>query len=175
MPLSCRYAGEGDVEQVVQLSAHVQAVLTASGSLQQIGPLDPAVVREAADSRHCFVADDANLEKQVLACALVHPIKDGFYSKATGFDIGSFESPWLYMHAVMLDPACQGRGSGQQFVTDAIKRLEDDSRYAKGTLFLGCWVGSHHLRRFYAKCGFDLTCIVPKEDYEVAVYSLSLK
>ncbi|KAF2486246.1 acyl-CoA N-acyltransferase [Neohortaea acidophila] len=166
-----RLALPSDAETIVALSAQVQQHLTASGSLQDIGPLKLETVLTAAHEKRVYVHEDAQT-RETIGCAFVRPIDEHYFPPSSGadFDITTLARPWQYVHTVMLRPEVQGRGLGRQFFTDVVELL----RPCGGTILLDCWAGNDKLREFYAKCGCRFVATLREEDYYIAVFVYEL-
>lgn len=122
-----RYAQDTDAEQLIALANEVQAALTNSGSLQQIGPLSRADVEQACKSRYCFLIEESHPGAGILGCAFVMPLSDeagvSHELGVQGLDsISHLEIPWLYLHTIMLRPSSQGRRIGALLVDDFLRR-----------------------------------------------------
>lgn len=172
MRLALRLAHLGDRDEVVELSQRVQDALTASSSLQHIGPLNSEDVSKAIIKRKCFVLEQRQADyitTKLIGCALSRELEAGYFLTTSGFNIESFPSPWLYLHSIMLDPELQGNGIGIPFVSEIVKTIACLSP-TEGTLFLDCWAGNEKLRRFYSNVGFNFAAVIPEEDYEIAVF-----
>lgn len=153
-----------DATQIVDLSSRVQAALTASGSLQEIGPLQRTTVSKAIEERRCWVLKDEHLS--VFGCAFTKETGVDWYHQNDDFSIQSFKQPWLFLHSIMLDPELQGRGIGMLFFHDVVKEVETFG----GTILLDCWAGSDKLRNFYERAGCRYVATIPENDYEIAVF-----
>lgn len=162
-----RHATPDDAEWIVDLSARVQAALTAAGSLQQIGPLPLEMVEMSIRSNSAYLLVTAGRRA---GSVLVDPL-DGIYPYTQkcdyiGWGVHRLPAPLLYLHALMLDPTEQGNGLGLIFL-DGIKRLALPER---GTIILDCWAGNPKLRDFYQRAGFTHHGDFPEKDYEIAVF-----
>src|SRR6266700_3994939 len=165
--LQVRRATLPDTEWIVDLSARVQAALTASGSLQQIGPLPFAMVEMSIRGDHAYLLEAAG---QRVGSVLVDPL-DGIYPYTRTIPIvrwglQTLPAPLWYLHALMLDPSAQGNGLGLTFL-EGVKRLVLSER---GTIVLDCWAGNTKLRTFYHRAGFTHHDDFPVKDYAVSVF-----
>ena len=73
--------------------------------------------------------------------------------------------PHYYLHALMIEPAEQGKGLGLRFLDGVREQVVPDQR---GTIILDCWAGNHKLRDFYAReakrwSGVVETAKIPKQ------------
>ncbi|PPJ49837.1 hypothetical protein CBER1_03298 [Cercospora berteroae] len=162
-----------DAQAVVDLSADVQNALTASGSLQQIGPLVLQDVKKAIATGHCYaIKNDARL----VGCAFAKPMTPSVIAEeyeAQPLNISHHVHPWLYMHSIMLRPDLQGRGLGRVLVDGAVQCIE--LKHARGTIFLDCCAGNDKLKAFYKRGGFEFVQNLAQQDYEVALFCRKLQ
>ena len=161
-------ANADDVEVIIQLSSRVQTALTASGSLQEIGPLQHDIVSSAIASQRCFVLKGTNY---IIGCAFIRPLQEDYFPPSPDFNIRSYPTPWLYLHSIMLDPEVQGKGFGVQLLNSVVQHIAPSG----GTMFLDCWAGSTKLRDFYASAGCTFVAMLPEYDYEIAVFIRALR
>ncbi len=140
----------------------MQDALTASGSLQQIGPLPVEMVQTSASAGHAYVLEN---DGQPVGSVLVDPVPAASPLRAQ-WHLSTLSEPLWFLHALMLEPSVQGRGLGLDFL-DGVRRLVTP---AGGTIFLDCWAGNDKLRDFYRRAGFTFHGVYPFEDYEVAVF-----
>lgn len=176
MSLAVRLGRVADQHEIIKLSQRVQDKLTASGSLQQTGPLEPEVVGKAIANQECLVLEHHQSESfatKVIGCALSRELDAGYFLTTPEFDMERFPAPWLYLQSIMLDPENQSSGIGVLFVSDVVEKIASVPATG-GTLFLDCWAGNEKLRDFYSKVGFDFVAVIPEEDYEIAVFSQPL-
>lgn len=177
--LATRYARVSDAELLIDIANSVQAALTQSGSLQKLESLSQADIEQASISHHCFLIDEPQSRDGILGCAFLRPLSSeacvshelGNKALAT---ISHLPRPWLYFHSVMLQPASQGRGIGVRLIDDFIGALEQNEGREGGTVLLNCWAGNEKLRAFYTRAGFTFLAIVPKLDYEIAIFHKQL-
>ena len=152
------------VDAIIDLATRVQAALTASGSLQELGSFTQNIVSNAINEQRCFVMEDTCGE--ILGCAFIRPIDEEYFAHSSEFDIKHYPKPWLYLHSIMLTPEVQGKGVGLKMFADIVHHL----RPSGGTVLLDCWAGSDKLRSFYARAGCDFVATLPEHDYEIAVF-----
>ena len=158
-----------DVEAVIDLSLRVQEALTASGSVQEIGPLDRTTVLTAIEERRCCVLRDAS--SNILGCAFIKHINEEYFAPSDDFNIAAYSRPWWYLHWIMLEPKLQGSGVGVPFFEHIVKHIEPSG----GTLLLDCWAGSRKLKGFYERAGCHYVATLPENDYEIAVFLRALR
>lgn len=160
-----RRATQDDTHWIVDLSARVQMALTASGSLQHVGPLPLESVEISVRNGHAYVFE--SVERR-LGSVLVDPIDSNFLY-IDRWKLQSFPDPLWYLHAFMLDPDEQRKRLGLTFL-EGLKRLVVSH---SGTIILDCWAGNEKLRDFYRRAGFTLHGDFPVKDYEVSVFYFS--
>jgi GNAT superfamily N-acetyltransferase len=162
--ISTRLAVESDIDRIISISTLVQDALTASGSLQVIGPLNRFTVSSAVEEEHCFVAIDGTNE--LVGCVMVRVIDENFFPSSSNFSVADYPKPWSYLHSMMLVPEAQGQGSGLKVFEDVMEMLAPGG----GTALLDCWAGNDKLRSFYARAACQYVATLPEEDYEIAVF-----
>lgn len=179
--LHTRHAQAKDAEHLIVLANEVQAALTKSGSLQQIGPLSQTEIEQASIHQHCFLLliEEFHPGHKILGCAFVkHLASESDVSIELGAlgiaTVSQLSAPWLYLHSVMLHPASQGLGIGRNLVHDFVRALEQQNAEDGATVLLNCWAGNEKLRFFYASVGFSFLAVIPKHDFEVAVFHQQL-
>lgn len=161
-----RRATLDEARWIVELSARVQDALTASGSLQQIGPLPIEQVETASKAGYAYLLET---EGQPVGSVLVDPLAEDS-PLYTWWHLHPLPAPLWFLHALMLEPAVQGKKLGLDFLA-GVRQLVTP---VGGTIFLDCWAGNTKLRDFYQRAGFTFHGIYPFEDYEVAVFFYSL-
>jgi RimJ/RimL family protein N-acetyltransferase len=159
-----RIARNNETDQLINLSSNVQAALSASGSLQQIGPLNRERVAAAVEDGRCFVLEDQG--SNVIGCVFVRPVNGDSYPD-NDLDISAFPAPRLFLHWMMLAPEAQGKGFGLQFFRDVMDLLNPQA----GSVLLDCWAENDKLRAFYRRAGCQFVAIVPEKNYEIAVFA----
>jgi GNAT superfamily N-acetyltransferase len=163
-----RRATLDDASWIVELSARVQDSLTASGSLQQIGPLLLQNTERSIITGHAFVLETRlETKEKRLGSVLIDPLET-FQLEQWELPRGS--RPSWYLHSLMLEPETQGKRLGLVFLEE-VKRLMAP---LSGTIVLDCWAGNAKLRDFYQRAGFTAHGIFPVQDFEVMVFVLSL-
>lgn len=160
-----RRATLDDAHWIVELSARVQAALTASGSLQQIGPLPlPEVERMSRLGNVCVL----ELDGRGIGSTLLYPIENN-HPELVRINLQHMPEPLWNLRALMLDPEEQGKGLGLHFL-EGVRRLVIPTA---GSILLGCWAGNAKLRDFYRRAGYTFLGVFPENDYEIAAFSLS--
>src|SRR5262249_17677656 len=154
-----------DASWTVDLSIHVQDALTASGSLQQIGPLLLETTEQSILTGNTFVLET---RQKRLGSVLVDPLES--LQLVQQWELQPFPRPLWYLHSLMLEPEEQGRRLGLAFLED-VKRLMAP---LSGTLVLDCWAGNAKLHDFYRRAGFTGHGTFPVADFEVMVFVFSL-
>lgn len=172
--IDTRLATSHDTEYIIDLSSRVQLSLTSSGSLQEIGPLPRNVVETSIRGSHAYILETNGLRT---GSVLVDPL-DGAFSNTVEIAYGSWgvenslPEPLWYLHALMLEPAEQGRRLGRWFIEGVMELMRMKRR--SGTLVLDCWAGNEKLRRFYEAVGFTHYGEFPENDYHISVYVATL-
>jgi GNAT superfamily N-acetyltransferase len=166
-----RLAVADEAKWVVNLSARVQSALTASRSLQEIGPLPLPMVETSIRGGHLYCLD---LIGQPTGSVQVDPL-DGIFPNTRTIDYISWGAkilpgPYLYLHALMIEPTKQGNGLGLVFLEGVLRLMEGQ----KGTILLDCWAGNTKLRKFYEEAGFTHHGNFLEKDYEISVYVYTL-
>ena len=176
-PLHVRPALPDDTSSIISLSTRVQTALTASGSLQEIGPLARTVVETSIAGSHGYVLE---LNGRPIGSVLIDPLDGTFVNTANiayvswGVVENLSPGPFWYLHALMLEPAEQGGGLGRGFM-EGVLRLMRVEQGREGVVVLDCWAGNEKLRRFYAEAGFEYYGDFPEDDYQISVYVIHLK
>jgi GNAT superfamily N-acetyltransferase len=148
--LEVRRATIKDVEWIVDLSACVQAALTASGSSQRIGPLERATIESTVRAGNGFILQ---IGERPIGSTLVDPAAAYPALPLVEWGLAALPAPRWYLHALMLEPAERGNGFGKRFL-DGMRDLVVPG--GLGTIILDCWAGNHTLRDFYHRAGFRL-------------------
>lgn len=169
-----RPATANDTEYIIDLSSRVQLALTASGSLQEIGPIPRTVVETSIQGFHAYVLEASGV---CSGSVMVDPL-DGTFPNTIDISYvswgveNSFSGPFWYLHALMLEPAEQGKGLGRGLVEGVLGSMRAERR--TGTVVLDCWAGNGKLRRFYENAGFRHHGDFPENDYRISVYAVTL-
>lgn len=111
--MTIRAAESRDLHAIVELSRRVQETLTASGSLQQIGPLAPPAVRAQIDARTAHVLEvDGEVAGSVFVEPASRPVTAGLALLLAGYALNTSPVPLWYLHKLMIEPERQGAGLG---------------------------------------------------------------
>src|SRR5258708_35442628 len=164
--VSVRRAILPDAQWIVDLSARVQTALTASESLQRIGPLHLESVEMSIGSGNAYILE---MVARPLGSVLIDPLESNS-PMITQWGLPTSPAPLWYLHALMLEPEEQGKKLGLTFL-EGVKRLAIP---ISGTIILDCWAGNAKLRDFYRRAGFTFHGVFPVKDYEVADFCFSL-
>lgn len=163
--LRVRRAEQGDIAFIVDLSRRVQEKLTASGSLQQIGPIPRETVAAQVNAGTAHIIDGSSGR---LGSVFVEPVTVERLPNLARWKLADLTSvPW-FLHKLMLEPGEQGHGFGTHFL-DGIKAYVA-SQQPESTIVLDCWAGNDKLRDFYTRAGFKLHGVFPANGFEVAVF-----
>lgn len=162
-----RRAIPDDSTWIVGLSERVQAALTASGSLQEIGPLALPMVELSIQEDHTYVLQ---VDQDRVGSVLVDPL-DGINPNTLTIEYNDWAleklpRPLWYLHGLMIEPAEQRNGMGLIFLEGVLQLMKVEG----GTIVLDCWEGNIKLRAFYQKAGFSQKGTFPESDYKIAVY-----
>lgn len=159
-----RRATSDEADWIIDLSARVQAALSAVGSLQVIGPLSRDRVQSATEAGHVYLLE---VDGRRVGSVLVEPLSDNSpYFDA--YQLQALPTPLWFLSKLILEPGEQGKGFGLDFLA-GVKELVTPTA---GTILLDCWAGSDGLRDFYSRANFALhgLFLFPFEDFEVAVF-----
>jgi hypothetical protein len=149
-----RPARPGDAGVIAEMSRAVQERLTASGSLQEFGPIPEATIAAhiAAQTAHVLADGGAVLGSVFVECekARVTPNLAAIFGT---LEIPHSVAPRWWLQKLMIVPERQGGRLGLMLL-DGVKRHV----MARGgaTIVLDCWAGNAKLRDFYARAGFQL-------------------
>jgi GNAT superfamily N-acetyltransferase len=162
-----RPAEPRDIPAIVDCSGRVQERLTASGSLQEFGPIPTATVAAHIAAGTAFALDDAgSVIGGVIVEPCASPVTLGLPETVDEWGLGGAAELW-FLQKLMVTPEAQGRGIGRVLLDGALVQVAD--RGAEQVV-LDCWAGNAKLRDFYAVAGFRLHGVFPHYDYEVAVF-----
>ena len=159
-----RQACAADVSILVELSRRVQERLTASGSLQQFGPLAPETVAGYVSAGHAYVLD---ARPGVVGGTFVEAVDPERFPALARWGLDAVTGSIWFLSKLMIDPARQGNGLGY-ILLDGVKA--DIARRGAGAIVLDCWAGNETLRAFYTRAGFTLHGVFPAGGFEVAVF-----
>ena len=112
-----RQACAADVSVLVEMSRRVQERLTASGSLQQFGPLTPETVATHVFSGHAYMLD---AQPGVVGSTFVEPVDPERFPALARWSLGAVTGPIWFLSKLMIDPARQGNGLGY-ILLDGVK------------------------------------------------------
>lgn len=172
-----RPANLSDAQQILDLSTRVQSALTASGSLQELGPISVSTIQTLIRNSHSHVFI-FEFEGEPGKLTLLGSVIISTFAPEAGH--GSWEwggvdklqgGKW-YLHSLVLEPVYQGQGLGLCFLKEVLRQLEVEE--GNGTVVLDCWAGNEKLRHFYEKAGFGFLGVFPERDYEVAVFAYKM-
>jgi GNAT superfamily N-acetyltransferase len=164
-----RPATSGDEAAIVALSASVQARLTASGSLQQFGPIPAATVAAHVAAGSSLVLDDgAALLGGVFIEPEFAPATPDLPSIFAKLSLPAAAAPRWWLQKLMIAPERQGGGLGVLLLNAAKERV---AGCGGGTIMLDCWAGNTKLRAFYSAAGFRFHGEFIEEDFAVAAFT----
>lgn len=149
------------------LSGRVQAALTASGSLQQFGPIPAATVAAHIAAGSALVLDgSAALLGGVFIEPEFAPVSADLLMIFAKLSLPASAAPRWLLHKLMIAPERQGGGLGLLLLDAAKQRVAERG----GTLALDCWAGNAKLRAFYSAAGFRFHGEFTEEDFSVAAF-----
>jgi GNAT superfamily N-acetyltransferase len=166
-------AARSDAKWIVGLSSRVQSDLTSKGSAQIIGPLALQSVESSLQNGHCFILGILQQHDAPIYTNKASVLIDEYSSNYALSEEELNEMPekkW-FLHAMMIEPECQGKGLGRIFLREVLEKMGQGS---DGVVLLDCFAGNKRLRAFYEGVGFALLREVPEEDYMVAVFTYKL-
>ncbi|MGH2517968.1 MAG: GNAT family N-acetyltransferase [Ktedonobacterales bacterium] len=151
-----RHAIPGDIPAIVAISARVQAKLTASGSLQQFGPLPVERVAAHVTAKTAYVLDSG--AGHILGGVFVAPATSESHPVMRGWGLADHPGATYFLEKLMIEPEEQGHSLGYLLLEGARSLV----LAAPGdTIILDCWAGNDTLRAFYTRAGFHLHGIFP--------------
>ncbi|MDQ2904202.1 MAG: GNAT family N-acetyltransferase [Chloroflexota bacterium] len=162
-----RQAEAGDIDYIVDLSRCVQEKLSASGSLQEIGPIprDTVAAHVSAGTAHILEAAPRRL-----GSVFVAPDTLTSSPRLARWQLTDPHLAYWYLEKLMIDPAEQGHGLGYTFL-DGI-RAYVASHKQLSCIVLDCWAGNDNLRAFYTRAGFALHGVFRAPGgFDVAVFT----
>ena len=162
-----RLAEVGDVGAMVALSGRVQERLSATGSLQEFGPIPAETVAAHVVGRTGFVLErPGRLLGGIFLEPAAAPVTRDLAVTLAGWRLDTAPSLW-FLQKLMVEPREQGGGLGRVLLDGAADQVA--GRGAE-RIVLDCWAGNDRLRDFYARAGFRLHGVFPESGYEVAVF-----
>lgn len=166
-----RRATQDDATWIQDLSARVQECLTASGSLQEIGPVSSSMVQTSIGGGFAFILE---MKGSRLGSGFMEPLNEVHpNTKTIQYTTWGMEDllvPLWYLHSFMIEPMEQGKGLGLVFLNGIRSLMKDQD----GTVVLDCWAENSKLCKFYEKAGFIRHGNFPENDYEISVYVQTL-
>jgi GNAT superfamily N-acetyltransferase len=168
-----RLAEQRDIPAIVSLSGRVQDHLTASGSLQEFGPIPKESVAAHITAQTAFVLeDDVSLIGGVLVEPCASPVTPGLPETLDEWGLDVADGELWFLQKLMVEPGAQGKGIGRVLLDGALAHVADRGA---GHVVLDCWAGNAKLRAFYTNSGFRLHGVFPHGDYEVAVFTRDVR
>ena len=164
-----RPARPADADRIVALSGNVQAALTASGSLQQFGPIPAATVAAHIAAGTALVLDDGvDLVGGVFIEPEFAPASPELLTIFAKLSLPPDAAPRWWLQKLMIAPQRQGNGLGLLLLDAARARVRAQGG---GTIVLDCWAGNAKLRAFYTAAGFHFHGEFVEEDFSVAAFT----
>ena len=163
-----RAAHEDEIDYIADLSRRVQERLTASGSLQIIGPIPRETVATYVRAGHALLLVEP---PRLLGSVFIEPVARETFLALARWRLVDPRPAYWFLQKLMLEPDEQGRGLGASFL-DSIKAHVAAATEGPGEIVLDCWAGNDNLRAFYTRNGFTLHGVFGEGDYEIAVFTL---
>ncbi len=162
-----RQAEAGDIDYIVDLSRHVQEKLTASGSLQVIGPVARVTVASHVSAGTAHILEAA---PRRLGSVFVAPDMLVSSPRLARWQLTDPHLAYWFLEKLMIEPAEQGHGLGYTLL-DGIK-AHVASHEQPSCIVLDCWAGNDNLRAFYTRAGFTLQGVFRATGgYDLAVFT----
>jgi len=167
--MQVRAATSREVALIAAMSGRVQARLTASGSLQEFGPIpaDTVAAHVAAGTAHAL-DDHGTLIGGAFVEPAANPVTPDLLHILAQLDLAGEARRLWWLQKLMIEPDRQAQRLGLVLL-DGIK-LHVAAR-APALLALDCWAGSTKLRDFYARAGFHLHGEFGAGGFDVAVFT----
>lgn len=146
-----RPAQPEDLSAIAAMSQAVQDRLTASGSLQEFGPIPEATIAAHIAARTAHVLD-AVVGGVFVECEQA-PVTPNLAAIFRTLKAPRAGGPRWWLQKLMIAPDRQSDGLGLVLL-DGVKRHV--ASQGGGTIVLDCWAGNVKLRDFYARAGFRL-------------------
>jgi GNAT superfamily N-acetyltransferase len=166
-----RPAVTDEIDAMVALSRRVQEKLTASGSLQQFGPIPRASVADYV-ARGCALVLVEAAAGELLGGVFIEPefapVSSQIARVFNELDLPAVHSPRWWLQKLMIAPERQGGGLGNVLLAGVRRHVE---AHGGGTVLLDCWAGNEKLRAFYCADGFSLHGEFHAEGYDVAAFT----
>ncbi|GEM_PF-1319279 len=170
--MQVRPARPGDEDTIVAMSRRVQEHLTASGSLQQFGPIprDTVAAHVAAGNAHVLVADVAGgpLPGSVFVEPEWAQVTPDLMRIFVALQLPSSHAPRWWLQKLMIEPERQGQRLGHILLAGVRRHV---AVLGGGTVLLDCWAGNAKLRAFYLEAGFQFHGEFAGEGYDVAAFT----
>ena len=164
-----RHATHGDIRVIAEMSARVQAALTASGSLQAFGPIPVAVVAAHVAAGTAYVLDD---DMRTLGGVFLAPGAGESHPALRRWGLDRLPGTTYFLEKLMIEPDEQRRRLGYALLS-GVRSLVLKTPH--DTIVLDCWAGNGKLRAFYSRAGFHLHGVfpagAPPHTYDVAVFT----
>jgi len=165
-----RAATAGEIDAIVDLSRRVQERLSASGSLQQFGPIPRAAAAAQIAAGNALVLLDG--AGALLGGVFVEPERAPA-SSAIARVFAELarppsQGPRWWLQKLMIAPERQGDGRGHVLLDGVPRHVE---AHGGGTVILDCWAGNARLRAFYLADGFSFHGEFHADGYDVAAFT----
>jgi GNAT superfamily N-acetyltransferase len=161
-----------EVAALVDVSRRVQERLTASGSLQQFGPIPYTIVAaHSAAGTALALDDDGALIGGVLVEPDTAPVRRDLETVFAAIGLPPAGRTRWYLQKLMIAPERQGDGLGNLLLDGARQLVRERGG---GLLALDCWAGNEKLRAFYTAAGFTLHGEFAAGGFDVAAFTWSV-
>ena len=166
-----RPAAADEIDAIVALSRRVQERLTASGSLQQFGPLPRETVAAYVAAGCSLVLLEAAGD-ELLGGVFIEPEWAPASAQITSvfaeLALPPERGPRWWLQKLMIAPQRQGAGLGNVLLAGVRRHV---MAHGGGTVLLDCWAGNQKLRAFYLADGFRFHGEFHEEGYDVAAFT----
>jgi len=167
--MQMRPAEHDDIGVIGAMSGQVQAKLTASGSLQEFGPIPSSIVAAhvAAGTAH-VLTNQGELLGSVFLEPDFAPVTPELERIFANVRVPSASRPRWWLQKLMVTPDRQVHGLGGVMLEHCKRQV---ASRGGGVIVLDCWVGNLKLRAFYQQAAFQLHTEGAVEEGEVAVFT----
>lgn len=113
-----RRAVSSDAQWIVSIYNHVQAALTASGSLQQLTKPSLDEIYTSIRDEYIFILEGANTNL-IIGAVTISVFNPDKGHGSPGWDIEPWGKMW-YLHSLAIEPTLQRQGLGAVFLKEAL-------------------------------------------------------
>jgi len=167
--MQVRIAEAGDIATILELSQQVQEWLTASGSLQEFGPIPVATIVAHVAAGTAHVLDDVGVLKGgAFVEPAAAPVTPELAQILASLRLLPAAQRLWWLQKLMVAPDYQGHGLGLMILEGVKLHVAVHGGELVG---LDCWAGNAKLRDFYTRAGFQLHGELAESGFEVAVFT----